>query len=188
MTNFKAIPTLYKDIWFRSRTEAKWAACFDLCGIDWQYEPVEFDRWFPDFIIGCGSQTYMVEVKPIWFRDISDSDQIVQSQLSDTFEKCHDATLCLGLGPCEAEDENGFKWSNVIGYQKFNCRGAYQTKEKFYPIGLYEPGVLSFLSQFPRFKPVDLLPNWKKAQNRTQWKPVNGKVVDLPNQELLKAS
>ena len=188
MYNFKAIPTRYRDIHFRSRTEAKWAAFFDLCGIDWQYEPAECDRWFPDFIIGCGSQTYLVEVKPIWFRSISDSDQIVQSQLADTFEKCHDATLCLGLGPCEAEDENGFAWSNVVGYQKFIGRDVYQTQEKYYPIGFYKPGVLSFLSQFSRFEPIDLMPYWEKAQNKTQWKPSNEKVVDLLNLGALSAS
>lgn len=119
---------------------------------------------------------------------ISDSDQIVQSQLADTFEKCHDATLCLGLGPCEAEDENGFAWSNVIGYQKFIGRDVYQTQEKYYPIGFYKPGVLSFLSQFSRFEPIDLMPYWEKAQNKTQWKPSNEKVVDLLNLGALSAS
>jgi len=45
------IPTKYKDIQFRSRLEAKWAAFFDLMNWNWEYEPFDLDGWFPDFLI-----------------------------------------------------------------------------------------------------------------------------------------
>lgn len=52
----KAIPTLYKGIWFRSRLEARWAVYFDhahLFGFKWEYEPEGFTdgnlRYLPDF-------------------------------------------------------------------------------------------------------------------------------------------
>jgi hypothetical protein len=47
----KAIPTKYDGVQFRSRLEARWAAFFDLNGWEWQYEPVDFDGWTPDFLI-----------------------------------------------------------------------------------------------------------------------------------------
>lgn len=68
----KAIPTKYKGITFRSRTEAKWAYFFDLLGIAWQYEPEGYDLnglWYlPDFLLWsldeCFDNRIFVEVKP----------------------------------------------------------------------------------------------------------------------------
>ena len=52
-TQIKAIPTTYKGIEFRSRTEARWAVFFDALGVRWVYEEEGFDvwgRWYvPDF-------------------------------------------------------------------------------------------------------------------------------------------
>jgi hypothetical protein len=54
----KAIDTLYKGVYFRSRTEARWAVFFDALGIRWEYEKEGYDLgdgiyylpdfWFPD--------------------------------------------------------------------------------------------------------------------------------------------
>lgn len=46
---FAAIPTIYKDVQFRSRLEARWAAFFDLLSWKWDYEPCDFKGWIPDF-------------------------------------------------------------------------------------------------------------------------------------------
>lgn len=51
----KAVPTIYKWTKFRSKLEAKWACFFDVCGVDWEYEPTTFDlgdgiRYEPDFL------------------------------------------------------------------------------------------------------------------------------------------
>ena len=75
---FPAVETAYRDVVFRSRLEARWAAMFDLMGWRWQYEPVELDGWFPDFFVGyqcwhsgCTQQGepfkmhwFLAEVKP----------------------------------------------------------------------------------------------------------------------------
>jgi hypothetical protein len=67
-----AHPTMYKGVLFRSRLEARWAAFFDLAGWNWQYEPIDFKGWTPDFLVSfpcvhseCsdGHELY-VEVKP----------------------------------------------------------------------------------------------------------------------------
>lgn len=63
--NIKAIPTTYNGVNFRSRLEARWAAFFDLCGWQWDYEPFDLDGWAPDFKLTIGSVVALVEVKPL---------------------------------------------------------------------------------------------------------------------------
>ena len=62
----KAINTWYKGRLYRSRLEARWAAFFDLCGWQFEYEPIDLDGWFPDFAVygKDGKPTY-IEVKPV---------------------------------------------------------------------------------------------------------------------------
>jgi hypothetical protein len=49
----------------RSRLEARWAAFFDLCEWNWDYEPdLGLPGWIPDFAI-YGKHTVLVEIKPI---------------------------------------------------------------------------------------------------------------------------
>lgn len=58
-----AIPTRYRSVQFRSRLEAKWAACFDLLGWPWEYEPIDLNGYIPDFVLGF-HRPLLVEVKP----------------------------------------------------------------------------------------------------------------------------
>ena len=62
--NMKSIQTKYRGYTFRSRLEARWAVFFDLCNWRWEYEPVDFDGWLPDFAL-YGKDILYVEVKPI---------------------------------------------------------------------------------------------------------------------------
>jgi len=69
----KAHKTYYKDVMFRSRLEARWAAFFDLAGWQWEYEPVDLVWWSPDFKIdipcleSCGGKhTALIEIKPYY--------------------------------------------------------------------------------------------------------------------------
>jgi hypothetical protein len=77
MTDFAAIPTIYKGIQFRSRLEARWAAFFDLVIApegreatmrpfirDWKYEGVDLQGWIPDFILEKDDGPVLVEIKP----------------------------------------------------------------------------------------------------------------------------
>lgn len=55
----KALNTLYKGVYFRSRTEARWAVFFDALGVKWEYEKEGYDLgdgiwylpdfWFPEY-------------------------------------------------------------------------------------------------------------------------------------------
>jgi hypothetical protein len=58
-----AIPTTYRGYEMRSRTEARWAAFFDLLGWRWEYEPFDGDGYIPDFVL-MGADPVLVEVKP----------------------------------------------------------------------------------------------------------------------------
>mgnify|MGYP003140239419 FL=1 len=71
------IPTKYKNIEFRSRTEARWAIAFDEANIRWEYEPeafhlknphsdnIDFFNYLPDFRISYPEEKdfYWAEVK-----------------------------------------------------------------------------------------------------------------------------
>ena len=62
--NIKAIETKLFGYTFRSRLEARWAAFFQSCGWRWDYEPVDFEGWMPDFALYGEKQIIYVEVKP----------------------------------------------------------------------------------------------------------------------------
>ena len=66
-----ARPTFYSGVQFRSRLEARWAAMFDLMDWKWQYEPIDFTDWVPDFRLQfdcrhseCRLHNVYVEIKP----------------------------------------------------------------------------------------------------------------------------
>lgn len=76
VNEIRAIQTMYKGIYFRSRLEARWAIIFDRLGIDWRYETEGYDiridegytiRYLPDFMLVGGSvrcpDPLFVEVK-----------------------------------------------------------------------------------------------------------------------------
>ncbi len=61
-----AIPTTYRHVRFRSRLEARWAAFFDLIELRWEYEPIDYAGWIPDFRVHPREgRPVLVEIKPI---------------------------------------------------------------------------------------------------------------------------
>lgn len=58
------IPTEYAGVHFRSRLEATWARFFNLCGWQWDYEPIDLPGYIPDFVL-YGERTILVDVKPV---------------------------------------------------------------------------------------------------------------------------
>lgn len=103
-----AKPTLYRNVQFRSRLEARWAAFFDLAGWRWNYEPFDLPQWTPDFALKGACNTVLVEVKPIEWAG-ADAEQILQREdvakvlayRSDDgdSEAFKDELLILGNGP-----------------------------------------------------------------------------------------
>jgi hypothetical protein len=63
----KGRPTVYAGIEFRSRLEARWACLFDRLGVRWVYEPLDGNRYTPDFLLHEFvevDQPALAEVKP----------------------------------------------------------------------------------------------------------------------------
>lgn len=60
----RGIPTLYANVRFRSRLEARWAVMFDLLKWPWVYEPTDLEWYIPDFVLRFDAGLIAVEVKP----------------------------------------------------------------------------------------------------------------------------
>ncbi|MBB2819015.1 UNVERIFIED_ORG: hypothetical protein GGD59_002260 [Rhizobium esperanzae] len=97
----KAIPTLYNNVQFRSRLEARWAAFFDLAGIEWDYEPFDLDGWAPDFMLRTSIGHILVEVKPVDTDEFNSQD--MQFDKAFRYWSQHQVLL-LGIGPIEKRD------------------------------------------------------------------------------------
>lgn len=100
----KAHPTEFKGVMFRSRLEARWAGFFDLLEIKWEYEPIDFNGWSPDFKIylPCGhsecpdTHDLYAEVKPY---TTVEQFKGHPSWSDDWNGATWDTTLLLGLTP-----------------------------------------------------------------------------------------
>lgn len=140
--NIKNHETRYKNILFRSRLEARWAAYFDLLGLYWEYEPIDLNGWTPDFLLDipcghseCENGTYgnnhrlLVEVKPYSsieeFKghpcmDYPYGHKYVNGLLSDIRIPA-DSSAAFGINPFVTE------WQCVHGagggYEKLETRG-----------------------------------------------------------------
>ncbi len=70
--------TKYKNIFFRSRTEARWAVFFDVIGYRWQYEEEGYllssnEGYLPDFkLLLPDDSIFYAEVKHYEFDDLGD--------------------------------------------------------------------------------------------------------------------
>jgi hypothetical protein len=88
-----AIPTEYRGRQYRSRLEARWAAFFDLCSWDYEYEPIDLGIWSPDFLIHGARLPLLVEVKPI-----SRYDRQVTAKMEKGAERYGEACELVLLG------------------------------------------------------------------------------------------
>ncbi len=87
------ITTTYRGIRMRSRLEAKWAYFFDRLGWSWQYEPIDFAGWIPDFVVfGAGKYPLVVEVKPLFRWDNAVGDKMLDAIENSTQES--DLLVC----------------------------------------------------------------------------------------------
>jgi hypothetical protein len=184
----KAIPTTYRGINMRSRLEAKWACVFDQLGWNWQYEPLDFDGWIPDFIVdGHGHAPLLIDVKP--FSSFGESHDLsakigyaLGKSLIDEYGvfvtraypmlvKPDDACPVGWVSECYEDDEGKpklmwddaiIRWlgpgSNVYGLCAYNC--SYYDRVT----GYYDGSISDALSY------SEFMPFWHKATNATQWK------------------
>ena len=160
----KAIPTEFGGIRFRSRLEAKWAAFFDLVGWRWEYEPVDFNGWIPDFAIVEDGRVAYVEVKPVYKFPDDTADKIEASG-------CGERVLIVGAGnPMRTPWGCGPGWLGEIHY------GARRWNLATY--GLWDDPIrIDFCGYDPlrcgagEAPDMDLVitAHWRTAANETQW-------------------
>jgi hypothetical protein len=184
-----AIETTYKNIKFRSRLEAKWACFFDLVGWKWEYEPIDFNGWIPDFAI-YGKDIVYVEVKPVieFPKDIA--DEIDRSG-------CDKETLIIGqANPIDiiADNYEIFGWFNDVdlktwGYAIYgewfeNYRSGYDTSyfpglepASNTPMGFcsYSGSYIDrisgiYIGRIPYWHTDKIQKLWAESCNITQWK------------------
>ncbi len=87
--------TEYGGTTFRSQLEARWAAYFDRRDIAWEYEPVRFNGWTPDFRLALDGAHVYAEVKPVAEFPIDVAQRILNAG-------CDGDILILGQGPRHA--------------------------------------------------------------------------------------
>lgn len=160
----KAIPTEYAGVKFRSRTEARWAAFFDLVGLKWDYEPFDLEGWAPDFLLRTKIGHVLVEVKPA---DLTAYVDAVNKGSDDTnallpYNKAlahvrNHQILLLGMAPIEMQGA-----VLPIGIHTVPPRGAEYSFNDMQDATTV--GDLAFVAGA-----------WRKAGSVTQW------TVDEPN-------
>ena len=126
--------TGYAGTAFRSRLEARWAAYFDQRGIAWQYEPVRFRGWTPDFRLVLNGGKAYAEVKPVSEFPMDVAQRVLGTGWTGDI-------LILGLEPrhacralggrmqddCKVSelDRRGGRWSALGGRRKSWLAGAW---------------------------------------------------------------
>lgn len=160
----KAIPTKYAGVKFRSRTEARWAAFFDLVGLKWDYEPFDLEGWAPDFLLRTKIGHVLVEVKPV---DLTAYVEAVNGGRDDTdalstYNKAlaharKHQILLLGMAPIEMQGA-----VLPIGIHTVPPRGAEYSFDDIQDA--ITVGDLMFVTEA-----------WRKAGSVTQW------TIDEPN-------
>lgn len=183
MSNFAAIPTVYRGIQMRSRLEAKWACVFDSLGWRWEYEPLDLKGWIPDFVLDIKGfkKPVLAEIKPIfdYQEDRSTIIKIEQAlgapkpaELRAPGERSDDSgwdvffatlpyeVLLLGAKPIEVDITDGYwakTWEPVIIGTALSIG---------WRLG---PG-LGWDTDTNLVKQRQLRKAWKRATNAVQWR------------------
>ena len=98
--------TEYGGTTFRSQLEARWAAWFDRKGIAWEYEPVRFDGWTPDFRLVMDRVEAYAEVKPVTEFPMDVAQRMLNAG-------CDGDVLILGNGPRHAWRYRNDGWTSA---------------------------------------------------------------------------
>lgn len=152
----KAIPTNYAGVQFRSRLEAKWAALFDIAGLQWSYEPFDLEGWAPDFAIHTKDGNILVEVKPVNLVPCSVLENGFTLPSCSTFQK--------------AAAHQRDNWVLLLGERP-------QSNAEHFGIGsLMDPptharGKVDWLEMLDHVSVPECEAKWRAAGNATQWVP-----------------
>lgn len=186
---YGAIPTIYRDVQFRSRLEARWAVFFDLLKWPWIYEPVDLKGYIPDFILTFKTPL-LVEVKPALSLDElrlalpkieqsgwNNEALVVGARLFPAHEtQGMQVGPVLGLLADKGYAPDHWDWESAFTFYCTNCgRLSFA-----HALGSYHCRVSDCYDGDHYLGPcedADWNALWVQAQNQTQWKAkeVNGK-------------
>lgn len=172
-----SITTNYNGIRFRSRLEATWAAFYDQLKWDWEYEPIDFNGWIPDFGIKKTDNTFLwVEVKPFTLLKQWKSEKKIIDNLDKGVLMCglnleyphypkigfisdeysYEIDSCL-IGEISAE----YIYKNKVKYDLFGIDGGWNYRLS----GIYDGN-----GHLKKPEENTIKEFWKTAKNDTQWK------------------
>lgn len=183
-----AIPTIYKNLRFRSRLEATWACFFDQIEWSWEYEPIDLKGYIPDFILPFEAGPLLVEVKPA----LNLQDLYEHTSKIERSGWQHDALIVRAgnFGPDEVASaypvigimriKNLFRllasqpeytnWESAVLCECRLCKrislGA--NTQKMWPC--VHCGKQNLNEHFIFPAKMNLLKLWNTAKNKTQWK------------------
>lgn len=159
------IPTSYKGVVMRSRTEARWAAYFDMVGWKWEYEPADLSGYIPDFFIESNGSRLLVEVKP-------DQEQldIAKAKIEDSGWDEEAVILVSGatslLGAFLETDRSAFAWGDAEAFYCLSCGST----SILCVSGSWKCRLCGHGHGNSHVGKFDSLPLWNAAGNRVQWK------------------
>lgn len=194
------IPTMYNNIMYRSRIEAKWAYIFDKLNFKQQYEYIDMDFYIPDFIISTKCNTIknlMVEVKNEPYSEESYNEYYDKAmkagccgtlliinggfeKTSDLDDKYYDNKTfknCLSIGKLYFRKKKRTKISEMILYknQYDEFMLCYMYKGKIYneideKCIIDEDNPIQFINKMTEKDKIYFENEWKKISNEVQYK------------------
>lgn len=172
------IPTEYRGIRFRSRTEARWAAFFDMLPWPWVYEPIDLSGYIPDYILRFEHADLLVEVKPA---TSAEDPMMEDAKLKIDESGWGDEALLLGAFPFDLDEHTA---QPVIGLMRSQDRGVWIWDEAraFWCLSCGRPSLLNAAGSWHcrqcgagdgnahvgNVEPLAGL--WAEAANRVQWR------------------
>jgi hypothetical protein len=171
----RSYKTTHENINFRSRLEAKWASFFTALKWEWDYEPVDFEGWIPDFAIYGKHDVIYVEIKPV-FKFPDDIAKEIEAS------GCEEEVLICGISPKVARphhsvagwlrDGTNRVWDmapmSKWGYRYGFCHDSESYRDRITGIDTGFPNGDSLWESNVR-EEINTL--WAKATNKVQWKP-----------------
>ena len=105
----------YRGYEMRSIAEARWAAFFDICEIQWQYEPLNTGSYIPDFLL-FGDDPTLVEIKggATTVDQLIEQTEYITTALTgywDGHVLCFGANPILGVAPNSTLPACGIRWT-----------------------------------------------------------------------------
>lgn len=151
----KAIPTRYKNYYFRSRTEARFAVYFDSLGWDWDYELEGFDLpksgyYLPDFLVRPSASDnwycseFWLEVKG--GKPTAEEESKLKELCLVTEKFGHFGNTDTFKRADGAKEVNEFCGSPQVVVPNWVFDRVYYAEQRFYDCNEYSPPADNFIS------------------------------------------